>query len=474
MVRHQYHSLSAFGIILFSRKFFTFFGGQHHLVEQKLHEKYGNVIRTGPNSLAFASLPAFEAVYGFNKSLEKGPFYDFARDAHTQAGSIFTARTDAIHREHKRKVVGAALLANKIATYEPTISRNVHTLVSRLTEAQSSSTTATDVCSFVHRYTLDTLMEIIYGQQAGCEPYTDTKQSRDVLPALQKLSKMAWGSSLLPWFGWLMSTRPMVYLTRLPTYDFEGNLTAIAALVKLGHELVFSQSELSLEGRQPSVLKNYLQVPESDTKRMDPEQMFRECFNLNLAGPGSTAAALTAIIYELGTHRGREWQNRICNDLKGGITGPIPSPVLMAVIKETMRLHAPFPTGFPRSIAPGAENAIPGLPAPLPVGTIVSSNTYILGHSKNNWGADAEIWKPQRWLEADESRKRKLEDDFVVFSKGPRGCIGKEIALLLIAKAVVGLLGKWSITTEGKLEGASFLEMQYTKCGIRLAERGEE
>jgi len=37
------------------RKLFTYLNGQHHIVEQKLHEKH---VRTDPNSLSFSSLAA--------------------------------------------------------------------------------------------------------------------------------------------------------------------------------------------------------------------------------------------------------------------------------------------------------------------------------------------------------------------------------------------------------------------------------
>jgi len=446
------------------------------LIEQKLHNKYGHVIRTGPDSLAFSSLSAFEAIYGFNRSIEKGDFYDFGRDANTQAGSIFSARTDATHREHRRKVVGPALLTSKIDAYEPIISKNTSIFLSRLANAISSSKDAStvNVAPLIYRHTFDTLLEIVYGEPICPQPYTDTKAALNVLIGFRDLSKLAWGAALLPWFGWLMSTRPMVSLTRRPTYDSEGNLTSIAALAANTRDVIFDHPEKALQSTHPSCLKAYLQLPPTDPKHMPPAQIFRECFNLAFAGPGSTAAALTAALHELGSNaRGHEWQARIRADLRTAVSSsPTSSPVLVAVLKESMRLHAPFPTAFPREIRPGAESAIPHLPAPLPVGTVVSANSYVLGRSKEIWGADAEEWRPERWLDtaAEEGEGKRLDDKFVVFSKGSRGCVGREIAMLVLARAVAGVLGRWEVNATGACKRRNFLEMQYEECWIKFGE----
>ena len=453
----------------------VFFSGEHHLVEQELHQKYGPVIRTGPESLTFASLSAFNAIYGFNRFVEKGDFYDFGRDANTQAGSIFTARTDAIHRDCKRKIVGAALLTHQVKTYEPVISKHVALLLSRLTRTQEArpNTSAVNVAPEIHRYTFDTIFEIIYGEPLCFTPYTDTRAAHCVLAGFRAPSKMAWGGSLLPDLGWLMSTRPMVLLTRRPTYDADGNMTGIAALGACTRDLVFEHPAEAIQSPQPSILQNFLRVPQEDSKWMAPDAMWRECFNLTFAGPGSTAAALTAVLYELGRPHGREWQERICaarSPLATAATTTT-SVTLSAVIKETLRLHAPFPTAFPRTITPGAESVIPDLPAPLLAGTIVSANTYVLGCSKEIWGPDAEEWKPQRWLDVTESREKEMDDAFVAFSKGSRGCAGKEIVMRMLPQAVIGILGNWRIEAIRDLRRRNFVEMQYYDCGIVFIDR---
>jgi benzoate 4-monooxygenase len=128
-----------------------------------------------------------------NRSLEKGDFYDFGRDASTQAGNIFTARTDAEHHGHRRKFVSPALSLGKIAAYEPVISKNVSYLLSRLSEAPTSSRdgAVVNIAPFIHRYTFDTTVEIIYGEPICSQPYTDTAGACDVLTGFRDMSKFA-------------------------------------------------------------------------------------------------------------------------------------------------------------------------------------------------------------------------------------------------------------------------------------------
>lgn len=76
-----------------------------------------------------------------------------------------------------------------------------------------------------------------------------------------------------------------------------------------------------------------------------------------------------AILYELGSTFGHDWQDRIRAKSRAEIACGTLATLQLAVIKETSRLHAPFPTAFPCTITTRAETAIPSLPAPLPIGT---------------------------------------------------------------------------------------------------------
>ena len=170
----------------------------------------------------------------------------------------------------------------------------------------------------------------------------------------------------------------------------------------------------------------------------------------------------------LGSEEGIAWQGRIRSELEH-VNGASESKVLDAVVRESMRYSAPFPTAFLREVRPGAEMAIPGVETPLNPGTIVGANSWIVSHDKGVWGSDAEWWNPERWLDVKGDTERKsLEDKFVVFSKGPRGCIGRDIAMMVVMQAVAGIVSKWRIESVGEMKGGAWLEMQVEWCGLKL------
>ncbi|PYH99651.1 cytochrome P450 pisatin demethylase [Aspergillus ellipticus CBS 707.79] len=460
-------------------RFITFLGGQHHLTEQLLHNKYGRVVRVAPNWLSFSSLEDYEAIYGFNKSVEKDDFYTFGRGSSQREVSIFATKSSAIHRQKKRKVLGPALSSSKVGRYESTITKHVAVLLSRVESLRRPAdddydrTAAINMAPLIYQFTLDTMLEILFGPAVASHPYTDSAVAGDICSQLRMMTKTAWSFSLWPTYGWLMNTRPINALFRKPTFNKEGVPTGMVGLMAAGHSAIIRNPEKIADANQPGIVKSWLEVPIGDSNHMTQGEVLSEALNLVFAGPGSMAAALTSILYHLGTQEGQVWQENLRQGKHVSEESTVATSVslkLQAVIKETMRLRAAFPTAFPRLITPGAETVIPSLLTPLPVDTTVSANTYVLGRSREIWGDDADQWIPQRWL-GDEEHRRQMENNFVAFSKGSRGCIGRDLALLVLAKAVVAFVQQWKIKSVGQLQGKSHLEMQYDECWLEFGPR---
>ncbi|KAH9979104.1 cytochrome P450 [Lactifluus volemus] len=96
-------------------------------------------------------------------------------------------------------------------------------------------------------------------------------------------------------------------------------------------------------------------------------------------------------------------------------------PFLTAVIKETLRLTVSIPGGLPRVVPPSGA-VISGVR--IPGGTVVSQSPLFVSFSEEIFVRPYDFL-PDRWLQPD---SRALESWLVTFSKGPRSCLGINLA----------------------------------------------
>ena len=107
-------------------------------------------------------------------------------------------------------------------------------------------------------------------------------------------------------------------------------------------------------------------------------------------------------------------------------------PYTTAFIKETLRLHPP--AGTARLVPEASKTAPPfsvdidGQPTRIN-GLRLYNCQWIMHRNPNVWGDDALVFKPERWL--DEEYMSQLPNGaWRPFERGPRNCIGQELALL--------------------------------------------
>ncbi|KAI9022468.1 cytochrome P450 [Hyaloraphidium curvatum] len=95
---------------------------------------------------------------------------------------------------------------------------------------------------------------------------------------------------------------------------------------------------------------------------------------------------------------------------------------LLAVFREVLRLHPVAPAAM--RIAPAGE-IIDGKVLKRPTPVFIP---YVgLHRNRELWGADADEFRPERWLGASPIKHPMA---YVPFSNGPRICIGKDLAML--------------------------------------------
>jgi cytochrome P450 len=75
---------------------------------------------------------------------------------------------------------------------------------------------------------------------------------------------------------------------------------------------------------------------------------------------------------------------------------------------------------------------------PVPAGTLIAPNFWATGRLATVFGADADVFRPERWIEAggdERAEMRRVAE--LAFGYGRWGCAGKMIALLELNKVFV-------------------------------------
>lgn len=116
---------------------------------------------------------------------------------------------------------------------------------------------------------------------------------------------------------------------------------------------------------------------------------------------------------------------------------------LDACIKEAWRIHPS--TGFMKErVVPPGRAIIDG--HAVPAGSHVHCSEWIIHRHKPIYGDDVEIFRPERWIEADPNRREQMERYFCPFGFETRLCLGKDIALFEVYKVVAVLIRIYEVS----------------------------
>lgn len=102
------------------------------------------------------------------------------------------------------------------------------------------------------------------------------------------------------------------------------------------------------------------------------------------------------------------------------------------MIYEGLRIRAPATGLYPKTVPEPGETVLGYF---LPAGTAIGMNVPALLKSRDVFGHDVDIFRPERFLETDESTRIQMERQVeLAFGHGRYGCVGKSIALMELNK----------------------------------------
>ncbi|KAJ3562543.1 hypothetical protein NPX13_g8533 [Xylaria arbuscula] len=120
-------------------------------------------------------------------------------------------------------------------------------------------------------------------------------------------------------------------------------------------------------------------------------------------------------------------------------------PYLRACIDEAMRLAPPVATELIRRTPPDASINIAG--EVIPPDTNVSIAAYT-AHRDPSLFPDPTMYNPSRWLAKGSDHLRDMRAVFIPFSTGTRGCIGRNVSIVMQAMCVATLVYHYDFALE--------------------------
>jgi cytochrome P450 len=83
----------------------------------------------------------------------------------------------------------------------------------------------------------------------------------------------------------------------------------------------------------------------------------------------------------------------------------------------------------------------------LPGGTTIAVPVPVVHRNVKVFGEDANDFRPDRWVEADEHQRIVMERTMLAFGAGKRVCLGRHIAELEMKKVIPRLLLEFDVRT---------------------------
>ncbi|CAN6229252.1 unnamed protein product [Urochloa humidicola] len=192
--------------------------------------------------------------------------------------------------------------------------------------------------------------------------------------------------------------------------------------------------------KKEDILSRFLLERERDPGCFDNKYIRDIILNFVIAGRDTTAGTLTWFLYVLCTNQAI--QDRIAQEVRAAVamgdrdvsarelaaslTEDAISRMhyLHAALTETLRLYPAVPVDVKCCFS---DDTLPDGYA-VNKGDMVHYQPFPMGRMEFLWGADAEEFRPERWLDDDGVFVPESPFKFTAFQAGPRVCLGKEFA----------------------------------------------
>ncbi|KAJ8122629.1 hypothetical protein ONZ43_g1221 [Nemania bipapillata] len=415
--------------------------GRQYEIQKVLGEKYGPLVRVGPKDVSTDDPEVIRRLSSAKSPYPRSGWYDGTR-IHSDSDSMFTMTDPTIHDKRKAQTA-AGYSGRETPGVESAVEEQIDNLIGLIRRSYirkpgaGSKLLPLDLSKIYSLFTLDVISRIALGKEFGC-----LEADKDVLgfthiveafmPAMNLLGDVPWARNIA------FSKLGVKLLSPKPT-DKSG----IGLMMKMVNDQVRkrytgdAKASTDILGMEGSFRRNGLSEIDCQT----------EALFMFIAGSETTASVMRiTLLYLIATPTAyQKLKAEIKTALESGrVSNPITAaeakqlPYLQAVLYEGIRAR-PTATGtFSREVPPEGDTIHGHF---LPGGTTVAMNLSSLMRSKTIFGEDADIFRPERFLEVNQETREEMQRIVeLMFGYGRWMCAGKVIAWLELNKTLFEVL----------------------------------
>jgi cytochrome P450 len=351
--------------------------------------------------------------------------------------------------------------------YEPLVDSCTSFFLERTQELFVASGRPCLFSDWIQFFAFDVIGELTWSERLGfVEENRDISNIIGTVDAFQNYGTVV-GQN--PWLDRILVKNPLKrFLESKGLWPSSPNTAIVNFALDRQREYV-SKSTMDAQKQQQhrrsgvNFLERFLQYQKKNPEFLTDNRITAMCASLIIAGSDSTAISLSAVFYFLLINP-RVYQKLLREIDTADAAGSLASskeptgagdvvpftaanklPYLDAVINESFRMHPAVGLLLERVTPPGGASICGEY---VPGGTVVGCNAWVIHQSKEVFGPDANVYRPERWLEsegADPARLSKMRQSMFQFGAGSRTCIGRNISLMETYKVIPTFLRKFEV-----------------------------
>lgn len=411
-------------------------------------DKYGPIARVAPNLLVTSS-PTIWAHVNNKPGYKRSDWYYHACRVEYRRDNVFT-QTDNVKHEQRRKQMAPGYSGRENLDLETSVDKRLQEFINLIRSKYIScddQILPMDLAKKVQYFTLDVISTVGLGKPFGMLP-----SDRDVDDYVKSSEEGLVAASIALALGmsW-MAQAPLIgkFIAPSPN-DNNGFGKMMATCFRFVDERTANPVD-----KRSDMLASFIR------HGLTGDELRSEALEQIIAGSDTTAGAIRGTLLQIMANPRVYFklQREVDDAVRDGKASSAADglitmeqtkrlPYLQAVIRESLRIWPPVANIFSRDVPPGGDTVnVNGEDVFLPGGTCIGHSSWAMHHSKETYGQDAKMFRPERWFESDPDKLAEMtRTNDLVFGHGKFQCLGKPVAQLEIGKLVFELMRNFELS----------------------------